>query len=91
MGTLGPEAGAVSLSVGKRKQKERDVRRRLGGFLSEAGVRGEGAGQEAARREGAAALASTDLGKGLPPLLRAGKGALLSLSVPQFSQVKIAE
>lgn len=44
--TLGREPGAVSPSVGKRKQKERDVRRRPGGFLSEAGVRGGGPGRK---------------------------------------------
>lgn len=66
--TLGREPGAVSPSVGKRKQKERDVRRRPGGFLSEAGVRGGGPGRKQGGG-GAACFGSDRSGVSLPLLL----------------------
>lgn len=65
--TLGPGPGVVSTSVGKRKQKERDVRRGPGGFLSEAGVQEEEEEEGRAGSRWAGGAAALPLRAG-PPL-----------------------
>lgn len=85
----------VPLSVGKRKQRERDVRRRPGGFLSEAGGRGGRGGGPGRKRPGGRGhppLAQTDLrlSPASPPppeLCDLGKSTQPSLTVPQFPQI----
>lgn len=68
--TLGCEPGAVSPSVGKRKQKERDVRRRPGGFLSGRQECEEEEGRAGSGRAGGAACFGSDRsGVSLPLLL----------------------